>query len=47
MKRFTQQEQAVYTKYANDYIRTANKWCQDNIYPKFNLAHINLDWSPT
>ena len=47
MKKYSSEQKAEYTRYANEYIRTVNKWCQDNIYRKFNLAHINLDWSPS
>ncbi len=45
MRKHSPEQKAEYTKYANEYIRTVNKWCQDNIYQKFNLESIKLDWS--
>ena len=44
MKKYSSEQKAEYTKYANDYIRTVNEWCQNNIYEKFNLESVKLDW---
>ncbi len=39
-------EQIEINKYANDFIRRVVKQCQDEVYVKFSLEAIKLDWSP-
>ena len=39
-------EKAKWNKYANDYTRKVEVFCQREIYKKFKLASVKLDWSP-
>ena len=38
-------EKAKWNKYANDYIRNVEAFCQREIYKKFKLSSVKLDWS--
>ena len=38
-------EKAIWNKYANDYIRKVEAFCQREIYKKFKLGSVKLDWS--
>ena len=38
-------EKAKWNKYANDYIRKVEAFCQREIYKKFKLGSVKLDWS--
>ena len=38
-------EKAKWNKYANDYIRKVEAFCQREIYKKFKLSSVKLDWS--
>lgn len=38
-------EKAVWNKYANEYIRKVEAFCQREIYKKFKLGSVKLDWS--
>ena len=38
-------EKAKWNKYANDYIRKVEAVCQREIYKKFKLSSVKLDWS--
>ena len=39
-------ERAKWNKYANDYIRKVEAFCQREIYKKFSLGSVRLDWDP-
>lgn len=39
-------DQVEINKYANEFIRLVEKQCQDEVYVKFSLESIKLDWSP-
>ena len=39
-------EKAKWTKYANDYTRKVEAFCQREIYKKFKLGSVKLDWDP-
>lgn len=38
-------KQAEINKYTNDFIRKVEKQCQNEVYAKFHLATVKLDWS--
>ena len=38
-------EKAKWNMYANDYIRKVEAFCQREIYKKFKLSSVKLDWS--
>lgn len=39
-------DQVEINKYANEFIRLVEKQCQDEVYVKFSLESVKLDWSP-
>lgn len=39
-------EKVTYNKYAQDFIKEVETYIQENIYKKFKLEQIILDWSP-
>ena len=40
-------DQVTINKYANEYIRMVEEVIQKEIYVKFKLASVKLDWSPS
>ena len=39
-------EQVTINKWTQDFIKEVEHYIQTEIYKKFKLAHINLDWNP-